>query len=66
MESYFIDGDGYDAEKCPWSDVREQIRKVVFEETVTTVGDFAFYGCENLESVEFSEGIQVVGLWVPD
>ena len=52
----------YDSAKtCPWLDIRENITKVVIEDGITSVGDFAFYGMKNLENIEFSNTLEKVG-----
>ncbi len=43
----------YSANAAPWSLYRADIKKVVIGNGVTSIGDFAFYGCSNLTSVEF-------------
>jgi len=41
----------------PWFEQKDNIKKVVVEEGVTTLGEYAFYKCSNLEDVELSESI---------
>ena len=38
----------------PWYSYRSQIKKVVISKGVTSIGDYAFYGCESLSSVTIS------------
>ena len=48
------EGDMYDygdPSVCPWNSYAEQIQEVVIENGVTSIGDNAFNGCTNLESV---------------
>ena len=33
---------------APWGEYSESIKKLVIENGVTTIGDYAFYGCQNL------------------
>lgn len=41
----------------PWYDVRLNIKAVIFGAGVQTVGEYAFYKCDNLRSVIFSDTI---------
>ena len=53
----------YDFEKTPWyiSAHNEQIKKVIIEEGVENIGNYAFSGCSNLEEVELSNTIVSIG-----
>ncbi len=46
---------------APWGKKAEEVRKVVIEEGVTGISANAFYGCSNLESVEFPASLRTVG-----
>ncbi len=51
----YIDGEGAmdnwaSAEERPWAEYTSMIRTVSMSEEVTSIGDYAFYGCENLLS----------------
>ncbi len=52
-------------EELPWydfsSDPRQTITRVVVEEGVTGIGDYAFCGCTNLESVSLPRGLARIG-----
>lgn len=52
-------------EDLPWyafsGDPRETITRVVVEEGVTSIGDYAFCGCLNLESVSLPRGLERIG-----
>ena len=50
-----------EADFSPWYGQREFIRRVEIENGVTSVGDLAFYGLENLVSVSFSKDIVKIG-----
>lgn len=39
----------------------EDVKKVVFEKGVTSIGDSAFYYCQNLKEVELPEGLTTIG-----
>ena len=63
-----ISGEGamtnYSSEStAPWELHKLEIKTVVIEEGVTSVGSYAFYGCENLESVDLPEGLTEIGEW---
>ena len=51
----------YSASSAPWRENRSSIKTVVIETGVTTVGDYAFYGCTNLVTVTIPEGVASVG-----
>ena len=36
-----------------------QIKKVIIGNTVEKIGEYAFYGCKNLEEIEFEEGCKL-------
>ncbi|MCC8120528.1 MAG: leucine-rich repeat domain-containing protein, partial [Oscillospiraceae bacterium] len=50
-----------DPAEAPWEEVRDEIRAVVVEDGVTSVGCAAFYGCENLTRVTLAESVAQVG-----
>lgn len=50
-----------EADFAPWYGQREFIRRVEIENGVTSVGDLAFYGLENLVSVSLSKDIVKIG-----
>ncbi|MBQ3141043.1 MAG: leucine-rich repeat domain-containing protein, partial [Clostridia bacterium] len=54
MEDY-----GYDT--APWFAQRGDIKKIVIESGVTSVGNFAFNGCVDLTEVVISEGVTDIG-----
>ena len=56
MENFF------DETSAPWlSDYAAKIVKVVIENGVTTVGDYAFAGCSNLTQVELPDSLTTIG-----
>ena len=57
-----ISGTGamYD-EEMPWWEFESQIKRVVIESGVTTVGSYAFSGCRNLTAVELPDTLTAIG-----
>lgn len=49
-----------DDASVPWSNYRQSVVSVTLDETVTAIGDFAFYGCENIKSIS-APGIEKIG-----
>ena len=45
----------------PWEDVKYNISHVVYEEGITTTGDFVFYHCPNLTSVTLPDTMTEIG-----
>ena len=58
--------EGYDYYGAPWSRNRDSIKTVVIESGVTTIGDYSFYGCENMTGVTLPEGLATIGKGVFD
>ena len=46
---------------APWAEAAADIRTLVVAEGVTTIGNFAFYGCGNLTAVTLPDGLTTVG-----
>lgn len=69
--SLFISGIGnmtnfyYDIEDetalTPWSDFNDNIENIYIGEGVTSIGKYAFYGCENLVYVEIPNSVTSIG-----
>ncbi|WP_298542299.1 leucine-rich repeat domain-containing protein [uncultured Porphyromonas sp.] len=51
----------YPIGKAPWFEFNDQIDTVVLKEGVTRIGDYAFYNCTELTSVEIPEGVTQIG-----
>ena len=51
----------YPIAENPWHEFREQIDTIVLKEGVTRIGDYAFYDCTELTSVEIPEGVTQIG-----
>ena len=43
---------------APWG---TDITSVIIEDGVTTIGDFAFYNCQNIESIEIPASVKTIG-----
>lgn len=50
-----------DYELPPWYEFRDQIVRVVISDKITSIGNFAFYGCRNLTSVTLPNSVKVIG-----
>ncbi len=46
-----------------WYNVRYDIKKVIIEQGITNIGNFAFTGCKNLTSIEIPIGTTSFGLY---
>lgn len=49
------------AVQTPWFKDRAEIKKIVVQNGVTTIGDYAFYGCENVTSVSLPATVTQIG-----
>ncbi|MGN1419178.1 MAG: leucine-rich repeat domain-containing protein [Acutalibacteraceae bacterium] len=45
----------------PWYSVRSQVKKIVVADGVTSIGEYAFYGCSNAETAEIASSVQSIG-----
>lgn len=45
----------------PWMDLHSQIKRVVISEGVTSIGDNAFKGCEELRTIVLPSSIETIG-----
>ncbi|MBQ3523160.1 MAG: leucine-rich repeat domain-containing protein [Clostridia bacterium] len=45
----------------PWSTFLNDIKEVVIEDGVTSIGTYAFYGCSNLSDVKIGDGVTTIG-----
>lgn len=57
MWDFRNDSDSFDYHECPWMDLKENIKKVVFKSGVTYVGADAFNGCINITKITFTNTI---------
>ena len=46
---------------APWYSLRDKIKKVVIEDGVTSIGDYAFLGCSSLADVTISNSVTSIG-----
>lgn len=44
----------------PWSNIKEEIKKVVVGEGITTIGEYAFYNCVNLTEVQLPSTLTTI------
>jgi len=51
-------------EDVPWAEDILEIKKLIIEDGVTTVGDWAFFGAENLADVSLAQSITQIGPYV--
>ena len=45
----------------PWNSMRADIKKIIISGGVTSIGNYAFYGCSNLTSVTGGAGLKTIG-----
>ena len=51
---------GLPARTTPWYDYRDRIRIVSMDDGITSIGEFAFAGCENLTDVHWSNNLETI------
>ena len=51
------------AAECPWADQRAFITKIVVEDGITSIGNFAFYGMTNLTETSLADSITSIGAY---
>ena len=61
MENYELRSDHYAMTTAPWTEHYRQVKTLVVEPGITTVGDCAFANFEALENVTLPEGITYLG-----
>ena len=52
-----------DPEDVPWNDRREEILRVVIEDGVTEIGNYAFYRCTALREIAIGSSLRSFGKW---
>lgn len=45
----------------PWTSHRREIKKIIIGEGITSIGDYAFFGCSAAESVTIPDGVVRIG-----
>lgn len=50
-----------ESDMAPWYELREEILRLSLPEGLTSVGELAFYGCENLSAVSLPDTVKRVG-----
>jgi len=51
----------YTYTSTPWYDYYTSVKHIVIENGITTIGNFAFHGLWNLESVEIADSVKIIG-----
>ena len=55
--------ESYDEDGIPWFGVRSKIKKVVVGNGITEIGNYAFWDCANLESIEIPASVTYIGVF---
>ena len=69
MDDYtlFIDGTGemysFAKESAPWYSYAENLTDAFVSDGITSIGDYAFYNCKNIRSVELSSVLLKIGAY---
>lgn len=58
MENWTSPSGGYCS---PWSSYSHNIKEIMITEGVTSIGTYAFYGCESLTEITIPDGVTVIG-----
>lgn len=46
---------------APWHEYGEQVKKIIIQDGVTSIGNFAFYDCVNATDIEFGNTVVKIG-----
>lgn len=57
----FIYNDEESSSNAPWFLYKNSIKEIVLADGITTIGDFAFFSCYNLEKVSIPESVTSIG-----
>ena len=52
--------DDYSWNGAPWYDIRNEIKAVVFEDGIVSIGSYAFFECSNLVRIVFVNSLKVI------
>lgn len=52
---------GYSKGEAPWYSMKEEVQKVVIGDGVTSIGNFAFHGCENMSELTLGSSVTTIG-----
>ena len=61
MYDYYKSGTTHSYKPPYYDDYRSLIKSIVIEEGVTTIGDYAFIGCDNVTSISIPEDLTSIG-----
>lgn len=50
-----------DSQLAPWYERAEEIKIIELSSKITSIGDFAFYGCTNLNSISIPASVKYIG-----
>ncbi len=53
----------YEYDKVPWFEYLEDVKKIVINDGVTSIGDNAFSSCVNATSATIPDGVKTIGDW---
>ena len=53
--------DDYSTYNRPWGKYEDKIESVIIGDAVTRIGNYNFYGCDNLTSITFGNGVTAIG-----
>lgn len=51
------------SDECPWENYRDQIKKIIIDNGITTIGDYTFDNCNNLYSVNMPDSLTIIGMY---
>ncbi len=60
-DMYNFDSHPVSATDAPWSTYIYVINKIIIDDGVTSIGEYAFYGCSNLSDVIIGDGVTTIG-----
>ena len=49
------------SKSVPWYEYIDQIKQVVIEKGVTSIGNFAFYGLTEIKEISLPKGMEIIG-----